>query len=30
MSKRIIEDMAYRQSLMKYVEKCGVSRAGRK
>ena len=30
MSKRITQDMAYRQSLMKYTEKYGVSRASRK
>lgn len=30
MSKRITQDMAYRQSLMKYAEKYGVSRASRK
>ena len=30
MSKRITQDMAYRQSLMKYDEKYGVSRASRK
>ena len=30
MSKSITQDMAYRQSLMKYVEKYGVSRASRK
>ena len=30
MSKRIAQDMAYRQSLMKYVEKHGVKRASRK
>ena len=30
MSKSITQDMAYRQSLMKYVEKNGVSRASRK
>ena len=30
MSKSITQDMAYRQSLMKYAEKYGVSRAGRK
>ena len=30
MSKSITQDMAYRQSLMKYAEKCGVSRASRK
>ena len=30
MSKSIIQDMAYRQSLRKYTEKCGVSRATRK
>ena len=30
MSKSITLDMAYRQSLMKYVEKYGVSRASRK
>ena len=27
MSKSITQDMAYRQSLMKYAEKYGVSRA---
>ena len=30
MSKSITQDMAYRQSLMKYAEKYGVSRASRK
>ena len=30
MSKSITQDMAYRQSLMKYAEKYGVSRANRK
>ena len=30
MKKSITQDMAYRQSLMKYVEKYGVSRASRK
>ena len=30
MSKSITQDMACRQSLMKYTEKCGVSRASRK
>ena len=30
MSKSITQDMAYRQSLMKYVEKYGVGRASRK
>lgn len=30
MSKSITQDMAYRQSLMKYVEKHGVKRASRK
>ena len=30
MSKSITQDMAYRQSLMKYAEKHGVSRASRK
>ena len=30
MSKSITQDMAYRQSLMKYVEKYGVKRAGRR
>lgn len=30
MNKSITQDMAYRQSLMKYAEKYGVSRAGRK
>ncbi len=30
MNKNITQDMAYRQSLMKYAEKCGVSRASRK
>ena len=30
MSKSITQDMRYRQSLMKYAEKYGVSRAGRK
>ena len=30
MSKSIAQDMAYRQSLMKYAEKYGVSRASRK
>lgn len=30
MSKSIIQDMAYRQSLMKYTEKYGVSRGSRK
>ena len=30
MSKRITQDMAYRQSLMQYAGKYGVSRAGRK
>ena len=30
MSKSITQDMAYRQSLMKYPEKYGVSRASRK
>ena len=30
MSKRIAQDMAYRQSLMQYAGKYGVSRAGRK
>ena len=30
MSKRIAQDMAYRQSLMKYAENYGVSRASRK
>ena len=30
MSKSITQDMAYRQSLMRYVEKYGVSRASRK
>ena len=30
MSKSITPDMAYRQSLMKYTEKYGVSRASRK
>ena len=30
MSKSITQDMAYRQSLMKYTEKYGVSRASRK
>ena len=30
MSKRITQDMAYRQSLMKYAENYGVSRASRK
>ncbi len=30
MSNSITQDMAYRQSLMKYAEKYGVSRAGRK
>ena len=30
MSKSITQDMAYRQSLMKYVEKYGVSQASRK
>ena len=29
MSKSITQDMAYRQSLMKYAEKYGVSRASR-
>lgn len=28
MSKSITQDMAYRQSLMKYAEKYGVSRSG--
>ena len=30
MSNSITQDMRYRQSLMKYAEKYGVSRAGRK
>ena len=30
MNKSITQDMAYRQSLMKYTEKYGVSRASRK
>ena len=30
MSKRITQDMAYRQSLMQYAGNYGVSRAGRK
>ena len=30
MKKSIAQDMEYRQSLMKYAEKYGVSRAGRK
>ena len=30
MSKSITQDMAYRQFLMKYAEKYGVSRASRK
>ena len=30
MSKSRTQDMAYRQSLMKYTEKYGVSRASRK
>ena len=30
MSRSITQDMAYRQSLMKYAEKYGVSRASRK
>ena len=30
MSKSITQDMAYRQSLMKYADKYGVSRASRK
>ena len=30
MSKSITQDMAYKQSLMKYAEKYGVSRASRK
>ena len=30
MSESITQDMAYRQSLMKYAEKYGVSRASRK
>ncbi|WP_154669714.1 hypothetical protein [Clostridium phoceensis] len=30
MSKSITQDMAYRQSLMKYAEKYGVSCASRK
>ena len=30
MSKSITQEMAYRQSLMKYAEKYGVSRASRK
>ena len=30
MSRGITQDMAYRQSLMKYAEKYGVSRASRK
>ena len=30
MSKSITQDIAYRQSLMKYAEKYGVSRSGRK
>lgn len=30
MSKSITQDMAYRQSLMKYAEKYGVGRASRK
>ena len=30
MSKGIAQDMAYRQSLMKYAEKYGVGRASRK
>ena len=30
MSKNITQDMAYRQSLMKYAQKYGVSRASRK
>ena len=30
MSKSITQDMAYRQSLMKYAAKYGVSRASRK
>ncbi len=30
MSKNITQDMTYRQSLMKYAEKYGVSRASRK
>ena len=30
MKKSITQDMAYRQSLMKYAEKYGVSRASRK
>ena len=30
MSKSITQDMAYRQSLMKYTEKYGVARASRK
>ena len=30
MSKSITQDMAYRQSLMRYAEKYGVSRASRK
>ena len=30
MSKSITQDMAYRQSLMKYAEKYGVSKASRK
>ena len=30
MNKSITQDMAYRQSLMKYAEKYGVSRASRK
>ena len=30
LNKSITQDMAYRQSLMKYAEKYGVSRASRK
>ena len=30
MSKRMTQDMAYRQSLMKYAEKYSVSRASRR
>ena len=30
MKKNTAQDMEYRQSLMKYAEKYGVSRAGRK
>ncbi len=30
MNKSITQDIAYRQSLMKYAEKYGVSRASRK